>query len=102
MKEAIVPKIYNKEMIDRTIVVNTKDAYEWVLKLTRDEGIFVGQSSGAAMCAAHQVAREVENGVFVVIFPDLGFKYLTADPYMNEEIVEKIPEARRTGQVVRI
>ncbi|HIE23862.1 MAG TPA: cysteine synthase family protein [Candidatus Korarchaeota archaeon] len=102
MQEAIVPKIFDRKVVDRTIVVSTKDAYEWALKLTKIEGIFVGQSSGAAMCAAHQIAEEVEKGVFVVIFPDLGFKYLTADPYRNEEVVEKILEARKTGKVVRI
>ena len=54
------------------------------------------------MCAAHQLAREVEGGVFVVIFPDFGFKYLTSDPYKDEKIVRKILEARKTGKVVRI
>jgi len=43
----------------------------------RKEGLFVGMSSGATMYAAIQVAKEVDTGVFVAIFPDHGFKYLS-------------------------
>lgn len=102
MGEAIVPKIYDESIIDRKIVVTTREAYEWAARLTREEGIFAGQSSGAAMCGAARVAQEIEEGVMVVIFPDLGFKYLTAEPYHDEEIVQKVLEARRTGRVIRV
>jgi len=102
MSEAIVPKIYDESIIDRKIVVTTREAYEWAARLTREEGIFTGQSSGAAMCGAARVAQEIDEGVMVVIFPDLGFKYLTAEPYHDEEVVRKVLEARRTGRVIRV
>ncbi|RLG40029.1 MAG: hypothetical protein DRO05_07430 [Thermoproteota archaeon] len=53
MQEAIVPKIYRREIIDRIIAVSTEEAYEWALRLTRVEGIFAGQSSGGQPCAQH-------------------------------------------------
>ena len=102
MSEAIVPKIYDESIIDRKIVVTTREAYEWAARLTREEGIFADQSSGAAMCGAARVAQEIDEGVMVVIFPDLGFKYLTAEPYHDEEVVRKVLEARRTGRVIRV
>jgi len=45
--------------------------------LAREEGLFVGISSGAAEVAALQVAQTLESGVVVAIFPDAGFKYLS-------------------------
>jgi cysteine synthase len=48
-----------------------------VLRLARQEGLFVGVSSGAAALAAFQVAAELESGVVVTLFPDAGYKYLS-------------------------
>jgi len=45
--------------------------------LAREEGYFIGISSGAAAVAARQVARELDQGVVVTLFPDAGFKYLS-------------------------
>ncbi len=101
MREAVVPTIYDESFIDRKIEVKTEDAYEWALRLTREEGIFSGQSSGAAMYAAAEVAKELEHGLIVVVLPDMGFKYLSSPPYYDEEIVEKVMEARK-GLVVKI
>jgi cysteine synthase len=50
-----------------------------VRKLARQEGLFVGISSGAAAWAALKVASELDQGVVVTIFPDAGYKYLS-DP----------------------
>jgi cysteine synthase len=47
--------------------------------LAREEGYFIGISSGAAAVAARQVANELEEGVVVTVFPDAGFKYLSDD-----------------------
>jgi cysteine synthase B len=41
------------------------------------EGIFVGMSSGAAMYAAVEIAKQIKSGIMVVIFPDRGEKYLS-------------------------
>ena len=77
MEEAIVPTIYNPAKIDKTVMVETEDAFEMTRQIIRQEGIFVGMSSGAAMCAAIEIAVKIKSGVIVVIFPDRGEKYLT-------------------------
>jgi len=46
-------------------------------RIIRDEGIFVGMSSGAAMVAAEKVAKRIPRGNIVVIFPDRGEKYIS-------------------------
>jgi S-sulfo-L-cysteine synthase (O-acetyl-L-serine-dependent) len=84
MEEAIVPSIYEPHDIDETIMVETEVAFEMARQIIRQEGIFVGMSSGAAMYAAIEVAKKIEQGVIVVIFPDRGEKYLTTDLF-NEK-----------------
>jgi cysteine synthase B len=77
MEEAIVPSIYDPSQIDVTIMVETEEAYETARQIAACEGIFVGMSSGAAMFAAAQIARQINTGTIVVIFPDRGEKYLS-------------------------
>jgi len=77
MEEAIVPEIYDPSLIDETIMVETEDAYEMARQIIKNEGIFVGMSSGAAMYAAVEIARKIKAGTSVVIFPDRGEKYLS-------------------------
>ncbi len=77
MEEAIVPAIYDPSKIDITIMVETETAYETARQIVKQEGIFVGMSSGAAMYAAMETARQVDSGTIVVIFPDRGEKYLS-------------------------
>ena len=77
MEEAIVPSIYDPSMIDETIMVETEEACRMSRKIIEKEGIFVGMSSGAAMCAAMRLAERIKSGNIVVIFPDRGEKYLS-------------------------
>ena len=77
MPTAIRPAIYDPSLPDRTLEISTEEAYEMVRRLARQEGLFVGISSGAAAVAALRVASELEQGVVVAIFPDAGFKYLS-------------------------
>jgi S-sulfo-L-cysteine synthase (O-acetyl-L-serine-dependent) len=77
MEEAIVPAIYDPSKIDITIMVETETAYETARQIVKQEGIFVGMSSGAAMYAAMETARRIDSGTIVVIFPDRGEKYLS-------------------------
>ena len=77
MASAIQPDIYDVDVHDRIVEVETADAYEMVRRLGREEGLFVGLSSGAAAVAALNVARELDEGVVVTIFPDAGYKYLS-------------------------
>ncbi len=79
MEEAIVPAIYDPKQIDITIMVETEDAYEMTRQIVKQEGIFVGMSSGAAMYAAAEIAKKIDSGVIVTIFPDRGEKYLSTD-----------------------
>jgi S-sulfo-L-cysteine synthase (O-acetyl-L-serine-dependent) len=77
MEEAIVPAIYDPSKIDITIMVETEIAYETARQIVKQEGIFVGMSSGAAMYAAIETAKRIESGTVVVILPDRGEKYLS-------------------------
>jgi cysteine synthase B len=77
MPTAIQPAIYNPDFADETLSVVTEDAHKMVGRLAREEGLFVGISSGAAAVAALQVADQLEEGVVVTLFPDAGYKYLS-------------------------
>ena len=74
---AIQPGIYDPSLVDRTFEISTEAAYAMVRRLAREEGLFVGISSGAAALAALQVACELEEGLVVTVFPDAGYKYLS-------------------------
>ncbi len=75
---AIKPGIFDPAAYDELIEVRTEDAYHTVRRLGREEGLFVGISSGAAAWAALQVAAQLSQGVVVTVFPDAGYKYLSA------------------------
>jgi len=77
MPTAIQPGIFDPALPDRTIEIASEDAYAMTLRLAREEGLFVGISSGAAAVAALRVAAELEQGVVVTVFPDAGYKYLS-------------------------
>ena len=77
MPTAIQPAIYDETLADTNVNVNTEEAQEMTRRLARDEGLFVGISSGAAAVAALTVARTLERGIVVTVFPDAGFKYLS-------------------------
>ncbi len=77
MRSAIQPGIFNPATPDQYIEISTEQAYEMVARLAREEGYFVGISSGAAAVAALEVAAQLDHGVVVTIFPDAGYKYLS-------------------------
>jgi cysteine synthase B len=83
MATSIVPGIYHEEELDRKIPVATDAAYEMVYQIAEREGIVVGQSSGAALVGALEVARELRDGVVVVIFPDFGDRYLSTNLWVG-------------------
>jgi cysteine synthase B len=82
MEEAIVPAIYDPSILDETVMIETEDAFKMARRIIKEEGIFVGMSSGAAMLAAHKTAKKISSGVIVVIFPDRGEKYLSTDLFI--------------------
>ncbi len=75
--EEFCPEILNKDELDRVISVEDKDAIACMRLLLKKEGLFVGPSSGSAMCGAARVARELDKGFIVVLFADHGYKYLS-------------------------
>ncbi len=77
MPTAIKPGIYDPSFADENLGIVTEEAHEMVLRLAREEGLFVGISSGAAALAALKVASKLEEGVVVTLFPDAGYKYLS-------------------------
>ncbi len=77
---AITPEIYQPSLVDRHMTVSAEEAWEATRSLARAAGLFVGFSSGAAVAAAVQVARELprnDEGVVVTILPDDGSKYVS-------------------------
>ncbi|MFL6623489.1 MAG: cysteine synthase A [Sulfurifustaceae bacterium] len=78
-----VPEILNTEIYDEIVRVKNDDAIETARSLARQEGLFVGISSGAAIWAALQIARRKENEgkLIVAILPSYGERYLTSPLY---------------------
>lgn len=86
MATTIKPGIYDDSLIDETILVDTEDARKMTLALTKEEGLFVGVSSGANVFASLQLAKTLPFGsVVVTVLCDGGFKYLS-DSLWEEEI----------------
>jgi len=74
-----LPKIFDPSRVDRIIDVSQQDATLRARQMAKEEGIFVGMSSGGALQAALQVADELEHGVIVFIACDRGDRYLSSD-----------------------
>ena len=74
-----IPEVLRMDLIDEVIQVSNEDADIMARRLIREEGILAGISSGAATCAALQVAKRTENQgkLIVVILPDSAERYLT-------------------------
>jgi cysteine synthase A len=85
MGAGFVPKVLRRELIDEVIAVKDDDAFKYARKLARQEGILGGISSGAATCAALQIAeREESRGkLIVVLLPDTGERYLSTDLFVE-------------------
>ncbi|HEX8013492.1 MAG TPA: cysteine synthase CysM [Casimicrobiaceae bacterium] len=75
--EAYLPKIYDAKRVDRLMYVSQADAEDMARRLAREEGMFVGISSGGACAVALRVSREVEDATIVFIVCDRGDRYLS-------------------------
>ena len=76
MGSAIVPGIYDPTLADEDLRIDTERSYRMVRRLAREEGLLAGISSGAAVAAMIDVAKRLEHGVIVTVFPDGAEKYL--------------------------
>ena len=72
-----VPDTLNKEIIDKILTVSDEDAYYYTNLLAKKEGILAGISSGSALKAAIEIAKQEENKNIVVLFADSGNKYFS-------------------------
>jgi cysteine synthase B len=82
---SIQPGIYDPALPDRSLGISTEEAYRMVRRLARQEGLFVGISSGAAAVAALKIAEELDAGMVVTLFPDAGYKYLSDKRVWNDD-----------------
>lgn len=74
-----LPKIFEKDRVDRVIEVSQEDATLTTRRLANEEAIFAGMSSGGAAWGAIQLAKELKEGVIVFIICDRGDRYLSSD-----------------------
>jgi cysteine synthase B len=79
LEEGFVPPVLDESVLDDRYLVSNRDAVIGLRRLTTDEGIFGGLSSGAAVAVAVRVAREMSRGTVVVLLADGGWKYLSTD-----------------------
>lgn len=78
MNESILPSIYDPDKLNRIVTVQDEEAFNLARRLTVEEGIFVGMSSGAALAGALKVAADLPAGsTLVTLLPDRGERYLS-------------------------
>jgi cystathionine beta-synthase len=98
------PKTFDPSLVDRWVRVSDRDAFAMARRITREEGILVGGSSGTAVVAALEVARELEEGkLVVVILPDTGRNYLSklySDAWLLQYGLLERPEVVRVEEVL--
>jgi len=85
MRESYRPEIFNSKLVDYTLHIEDEEAFQMVRRLAKEEGMFVGMSSGAAMAGALKVAHDLNDGIIVVILPDGGERYLSTTLFMDRK-----------------
>jgi cysteine synthase len=80
-----IPAVYDREVVDEVVRVKSADAMAMTVRLAKEEGILVGISCGAAVCAAIEIGQRPENAgkLIVVILPDSGERYLSGPPFTD-------------------
>lgn len=76
MASSIVPGIYHPEILDGVLPIDTEDGYEMAERLAKEEGLFVGHSSGSNVASALKIARDLKEGLVVTILCDHGDRYI--------------------------
>ena len=73
------------KLVDKVIKINDEEAFNGSRLLARQEGIIAGSSSGAAMAAALKLANTIDRGNIVVVLPDRGDRYFSANLYTDKQ-----------------
>lgn len=86
--EDFIPSTLDLDLIDEVVQVGDAESFQWARKITREEGIFCGGSSGSAFAGLMKIAADLDESRFaVVIFPDSGSRYLSTlfdDDWMRQ------------------
>ncbi len=98
------PETFDREVVDRYIRVSDRDSFLTARAITRQEGILVGGSSGTALFAALEVARQLDgDATLVVVFPDTGRNYLSklySETWMLQYGFTERPEVVRVAEIL--
>ncbi len=91
LDDGFVPPVFDPDVLDRKLIVRSRESIEWTRRLTREAGIFAGISSGAALAGAAKAAAEIDEGVIVTVLADGGWKYLSTGAWTDDldEVVER-------------
>ena len=100
------PGTFDKTLVDRWVRVSDRDTFLTARRITREEGILAGVSSGTAMFAALEIAKELdEKALVVVLLPDSGKSYLSKlynDEWMRQNgFLQRFAHLMRVGDVIR-
>ena len=100
------PGTFDKTIVDRWFTVSDRDSFLVARRITREEGILAGVSSGTAMFAALELAKELdEDALVVVLLPDSGKSYLSKlynDEWMRQNgFLQRFAQLMRVGDVMR-
>jgi cystathionine beta-synthase len=103
--EDFIPGTMDMDIVDEWVTVSDRDSFEIARRITREEGILVGGSTGTAMYAAMEVASRMDEGKnIVVIFPDTGRGYLSKvynDAWLRENgFLDRLPIQARVRELV--
>ena len=77
-----IGNVFDKELIDEAFNVSQEESFMMTRKVAREEGLFVGMSSGASLFAAYKKSESLKSGNLVVVIPDRGEKYLSTDLFV--------------------
>ncbi len=100
------PGTFDPKLVDRWVTVSDRDTFLTARRITREEGILAGVSSGTAMFAALQIAKDLdESAMVVVLLPDSGKSYLSKlynDEWMRQNgFLQRFAHLMRVGDVMR-
>jgi cystathionine beta-synthase len=100
------PGTFDPKLVDRWVRVSDRDTFLTARRITREEGILAGVSSGTAMFAALTIAKELdETALVVVLLPDSGKSYLSKlynDEWMRQNgFLQRFTHLMRVGDVIR-